>query len=132
MQSSICAFTLIEFARSPASFLDAVLLSPELEHIRDGLVTGRHPVVLYNGAKLLVAPEDAATVLEYMSTKGVPLDEGGASLMLEDLKQRHLLVGMDFEDVVVQTVSSAIGSGRNGGNGRDKMKVKRRQSVMLM
>jgi len=74
---------LLEFARSPKAFLEAVLESPELETCRDGLQSEDFDVVLGCGAKVLVGADVYEAVIE--ATKGW------------NLKPRHVIVSAEFE-----------------------------------
>ena len=128
MPSTVCAFALLEFHRSPRAFREA-LQGPGLHHVRHSLETIGHTMYLESGAKLVVAPEDAKTVLNHMAASGVPLGE--RRMYLQDLKPRHILVDIDYEDDLLGMLRRSQGSGKNGGICRDNIRVKQRQVVML-
>eukprot|EP00435_Cladocopium_sp_Y103_P073330 s78_g43.t1 len=91
---------LLEFSRSPSSFLEALLNHPALQACADGLAAKvtdvwaeAGPPLLKSGAKMFVNPEQVPLVLEQIRAEGW------------QLKPRHVIVNDQYEEAVVEAVS---------------------------
>lgn len=87
---------LLEFSRSPSSFLEALLNHPALQACADDLAAivtdvwaEAGPPLLKSGAKMFVNPEQVPLVLEQIRAEGW------------QLKPRHVIVNDQYEEAVV-------------------------------
>ena len=52
-------------------------------------------------------------------------------MTLADLRPRHLIMSLEFADIVQQELAHTRGSGVSGGSGRDKMKPKHAKEFVV-
>jgi hypothetical protein len=118
----------LEFARSPQWFLDCLISGDELEQHRAAMLTVGRPCVFAEGAKLFVSPKWANDVLFHLSTAGVTFDKD-VSFSWDELRGRHVIVSETLEPVVLAAIAAHPGSGKDGGQGKDSVRVKRRAVI---
>mmetsp|Transcript_88892 Transcript_88892/g.163028 ORF Transcript_88892/g.163028 Transcript_88892/m.163028 type:complete len:267 (-) Transcript_88892:311-1111(-) len=87
---------ILEFARSPKAFLDAITVAPELQLCREALENAGCDWVLESGAKAFVYPNQYEVVV--------------AAVRSLKLKPRHVIVSADYERKLHDAISN-VGQG---------------------
>ena len=116
----------LEFARSPQWFLDCLVRGDALEKHRSAMLeVGRQCVFGMGEAKMIVSPEEVNDVLFHLSTAGITFSD--KSFGWDDLKSRHIIVGLALEADVMKAIAECPGTGQDGGKSQNnKVKVSRR------
>ena len=115
----------IEFAGSPQCLLECIVYGSALSAHRELMLTVGRPGVLAEGVKLLVRPKVVNDALFHLSR--VPVEFHNDSIVSwDDLKARHLIVSEEWEADIMAALAEFPGSGKDGGKGRDNVRVKRR------
>ena len=116
----------LEFSRSPQWFLDCFVCGEALDMHRSAmLAVGRPCTFGGEGARLIVSPEVVSDVLLHLSSVGVTF-ESDLHLAWDELRARHVIVSESLEAEVMEVIKASKGSGRDGGKGKDHVRVKRR------
>ena len=114
----------IEYARSPWNFRDALLQDPVLAACREELMVAGEPVSLGFEAKLYVRNEHAPLVVEHLRVYGAEFGDG-RHLCLHELKPRHVVCAEEFKGFVDVALEHRAGTGQNGGRGKDNVRARR-------
>ena len=118
------AVFVIEYARSPWNFTDALLQHPVLAACREELMVAGEPVSLGFEAKLYVRTEHAPLVVEHLRIYGAEFGDG-RHLCLHELKPRHVVCAEEFKGFVDAALERRAGAGQNGGRGKDNVRARR-------
>jgi hypothetical protein len=122
----------IEFTRSPKMFFECLVFGSALESHRAAmLAVGRPCIFGHEGAKVFVSPGDVHDVLFYISNTGVTFDNC-EPLYWDDFRARHMIVSIALEADVLAAIAASPGSGLNGGNSQDMVRVKRRMVIDIL
>ena len=122
METRLELFVVLEYRRSPASFLQCLILNPRLAECRQALEEAGHPWEVGDKAKLFVHPEVCRRVINFLGVHGVVLDDG-ARLFDTDMKRRHVICGEEFQKVTEDAISFLPC--------REKVTLKRRGRFLL-
>jgi hypothetical protein len=118
----------LEFSRSPQWFFDCLVSGEALDKHRSAMLAVGRPCFFGDeGAKLLVSPEEVNDVLMHLSSAGVMFEDKHFSW--DELRARHVIVSEALEDDVLTALAESPGSGKDGGKGRDHVRVKRRAVI---
>ena len=118
----------LEFSRSPQWLLDCLVCGEKLDKHRSAMLAVGRLCFFGGGAKLLISPEVVNDVLFHLSTAGVTFDND-LSFSWDELRPRHLIVSDALEAEVMAVIASTPGSGVDGGQGRDRVRVRRRAVI---
>ena len=127
---AVCPTMLValEFSRSPQWFFDCLVSGEALDKHRSAMLAVGRPCFFGDeGAKLLVSPEEVNDVLMHLSSAGVMFEDKHFSW--DELRARHVIVSEALEDDVLTALAESPGSGKDGGKGRDHVRVKRRAVI---
>jgi len=94
--NAIAPVYILEFARSPKAFLDALTVAPELQQCREELKNAGCEWILESGAKAFVHPNQYEVVVAFVRSL--------------KLKPRHVIVSADFESNLHDALSN-VGTG---------------------
>jgi hypothetical protein len=114
----------LEFGRSPQWFMDCLVDGDAMDKCRSAMLAVGRPCTFAEGVKLFVGPEEVNDVLFHLSGSGVMFEDKHFSW--DELCPRHVIVSEELEAELMKAIKDNPGSGLNGGQGKDKVKVKRR------
>jgi hypothetical protein len=115
----------LEFMRSPQWFLDCFVSGEALDRHRSAMLAVGRPCIFGEGVKLIAHPEEVNDVLLYLSSAGVTFDED-TRFSWDEMRARHVVVSESLEGEVVAAIAACPGSGKDGGRGKDHVKLRRR------
>ena len=123
---SVCdrnlAITVVEFARSPKSFHQALLRDPQLVACREALLAAKLPLEIGDKAQLLLSPEHFNMVIEHIKANGVTFVDG-LHVSADGLKPRHLVCN---EGLFIYALNACAEIKR-----KEKVKVKRKVVIKV-
>ena len=113
-------FVVVEFARSPKSFHQALLRDPQLVRCREALLAAKLPLEIGDKAQLLLSPEHVNMVIEHINANGVTFRDG-LHVSADGLKPRHLVCS---EGLFIYALNAVAEIKR-----KEKVKVKRQVAI---
>jgi hypothetical protein len=119
----------LEFTRSPEWFFQCLVAGEALDVHRVAMLAVGRPCFLgEGGAKLIMGPYEINDALLHLRHVGVTFDTG-PTLWWDELRPRHVIVSDALEAAVMAALAECEGSGKDGGKGKDKVKVRRRVEI---
>ena len=117
------AFLVWKLKRSPRALVDALNL------LQSDLPCDAEVHTLMRGGKLIARAGHVDKAITFLKEEGVELH--GTLLKLDDFHKWHIILSEEFEEQAARALREAPGSGVNGGNSKDKLKVKHQTRVVL-
>ena len=115
-------FVVVEFARSPKSFHQALLRDPQLVRCREALLAAKLPLEIGDKAQLLLSPEHVNMVIEHINANGVTFRDG-LHVSADGLKPRHFVCN---EGLLIYALNAVAEIKR-----KEKVKVKRKVAIKV-
>ena len=119
-------FELLEYNRSPKNFLEAFVMSAELQECRQNLLDNGFPTTLGFGvgAKLFCLPSEAAIIVDYIREAELFFDDG-THVTFAGLKPRHIICSAEFREAIDRALEN-----RPNPRCRDKIRLKRSLQIV--
>lgn len=121
-------FELLEYNRSPANFLEAFVMSAELQECRQNLLDNGFPTTLGFGvgAKLFCLPSEAETIIDHIREAELVFDvDNGTHVNFAGLKPRHIVCSAEFREAIDRAVEN-----RPNPRSRDNIRVRRSLQIV--
>ena len=88
----------------------------------------------WGGPWVFVSEPLRTATMDYLATRGVTLNRNGglsAPRFLHEMSGRHTVMDRDHVALVIQSLANRVGSGRNGGIGRENVRIRHIASVFI-
>ena len=121
-------FELLEYNRSPKNFLEAFVMSAELQECRQNLLDNGFPTTLGlgEGAKLFCLPSEAKIIIDHIREAELVFDvDNGTHVNFAGLKPRHIVCSAEFREAIDRALEN-----RPNPRCRDKIRLKRSLQIV--